>query len=248
MNSIIGIYKITSPSGRVYIGQSWNIKQRWYTYRGSQCKSQPKLDSSFSKYGARNHHYEILHELPPDVEQSVMDEYEKLYMDSYRECGARLLNLRGGGEGGRLSEETRKKIGLKSKGHPPNSTSFKKGHKQIRGDEWKKKVSIANTGKRHSDEAKAKIKAKRKAQVISHSQEKRNKISLSNKGKKLQPEQIKALIRRHTGNKYNVGKRHTQATKDQISKKKTGVKYSEEIKKKHSETMKLWWAKRKGLS
>ena len=29
---MIGIYKITSPSGKVYIGQSINIEERWYKY------------------------------------------------------------------------------------------------------------------------------------------------------------------------------------------------------------------------
>lgn len=30
---ICGIYKITSPSGKVYIGQSNNIIKRWITYK-----------------------------------------------------------------------------------------------------------------------------------------------------------------------------------------------------------------------
>jgi predicted GIY-YIG superfamily endonuclease len=30
---MIGIYKITSPSGKVYIGQSWDIYDRWKKHK-----------------------------------------------------------------------------------------------------------------------------------------------------------------------------------------------------------------------
>lgn len=33
----IGIYKITSPSNKIYIGQSTNITRRWDEYRKLQC-------------------------------------------------------------------------------------------------------------------------------------------------------------------------------------------------------------------
>jgi hypothetical protein len=33
MSKICGIYKITSPSGKVYIGQSVDIKRRFTTYK-----------------------------------------------------------------------------------------------------------------------------------------------------------------------------------------------------------------------
>jgi len=54
---LIGIYKITSPSKKVYIGQSWNIKERFrkYNYKSNQ----QLLMRSFSKYGLENHVFEI---------------------------------------------------------------------------------------------------------------------------------------------------------------------------------------------
>jgi len=48
--TVIGIYKITNPKGRVYIGQSINIEKRLSNYKKFNCKSQPKLHLSFVKY------------------------------------------------------------------------------------------------------------------------------------------------------------------------------------------------------
>jgi group I intron endonuclease len=56
-----GIYKITSPNNKVYIGQSINIEKRWNDYLKLRfCKGQPKLYYSFKKYGSKNHKFEII--------------------------------------------------------------------------------------------------------------------------------------------------------------------------------------------
>lgn len=57
---MIGIYKITSPSGRIYIGQSNNIEKRWYKYKNLKCQSQPAIYRSLLKYGPLSHLYEIV--------------------------------------------------------------------------------------------------------------------------------------------------------------------------------------------
>lgn len=60
---MIGIYKITSPSNRVYIGQSKNIKERFNNYFSlHNCKFQKKLYRSFLKYGVINHTFEVIEE------------------------------------------------------------------------------------------------------------------------------------------------------------------------------------------
>lgn len=110
MNRIVGIYKITSPSGKVYIGQSWNIYLRWQSYRKKYKQNQPKLNNSFAKYGVENHAFEIAHELPSDVEQAILDRYEQLYCDLLKGAGVGLLNLREGKRGGKLSDEAKNKL------------------------------------------------------------------------------------------------------------------------------------------
>ena len=59
---ICGIYKITSPSGRTYIGESKNINHRWKDYKRLRCKTQIKIYNSFVKYGVENHIFEIVEE------------------------------------------------------------------------------------------------------------------------------------------------------------------------------------------
>jgi len=181
---LAGIYKITSPSGRVYIGQSWNIKQRWYTYRSYCAKKQPLLQRSLEKHGAHSHEYEVLLRLPAICDQRTMDAAELFFIAMFCDRGVAMMNLMSGGFGGQHSEETKRKIGLKSKGRPPNKTSFKKGDPpQKRTKKWRMRISIANQGKHHSDSARAKICAKRALQVIKHSPETCRKISESQKGK-----------------------------------------------------------------
>ena len=79
MKKIIGIYKITSPTGRIYIGQSVNIKKRWTYYRNLDCKGQPALYRSFLKHGLENHIFEILEECHIE-ELSIREHYyQELY-------------------------------------------------------------------------------------------------------------------------------------------------------------------------
>lgn len=56
-----GIYKITSPSGRIYVGQSENIKSRWLKYRNiKNLVYQPLIKNSISKYGYEAHIFEVI--------------------------------------------------------------------------------------------------------------------------------------------------------------------------------------------
>lgn len=214
---VVGIYKITSPSGRVYIGQSWDILQRWFTYRGSNAKGQRVLNSSFLKHGARSHVYEIVHELPTDVDQGMLNQYECFYIDLYRQAGVKMLNIKEGGYGGRHSEETRILIGMKGKGRKGSSTSFKSGESRERTPEWCNRISESLRGKTHSETTKTKIRAKRRLQIIKHSVETIEKIAAKHRGMKASDESRKKMSESKKGNKNRLGKGHSQETKDKIS-------------------------------
>ena len=60
MNKICGIYKITSPTDRVYIGLSKDINKRIETYRNARCYTQTRLYRSIIKYGWDSHKFEII--------------------------------------------------------------------------------------------------------------------------------------------------------------------------------------------
>ena len=57
-DNLCGIYKIVSPSGKLYIGQSRNIKNRYRAHLYSN--NNTKLNRSFKKYGLDSHIFEIL--------------------------------------------------------------------------------------------------------------------------------------------------------------------------------------------
>ena len=144
---MVGIYKITSPSSKVYIGQSFNIKRRWSVYRGMRFYK-CKLYSSFLKWGVKNHIFEMVHELPIDVSRDVMNNYECFYMEQYKNCEVELLNLKGGGSKGRYSKESREKM----------SKSQKMIVKKPHTDQAKKNMSIAQSGRIVTDESKEKMR------------------------------------------------------------------------------------------
>jgi group I intron endonuclease len=76
---MVGIYKITSPSGKVYIGQSINIKRRFKEYNRKQCNQSIKLFNSLIKYGPEKHKFEIIEEC--EVER--LNEREEYYISLF---------------------------------------------------------------------------------------------------------------------------------------------------------------------
>lgn len=107
MRKIIGIYKIESPTGKIYIGQSNDIYRRWKTYHIYKCNSQTFLYNSFIKHGVDTHTFQIVHELPYDVNLEILNEYELFYYELYLNCSCEMLNLIVPGNYRRHHESTR---------------------------------------------------------------------------------------------------------------------------------------------
>ena len=137
-NVIVGIYKITSHSGKVYIGQSIDIEDRWNKYRRLRCKSQPKLYNSLKKYSWEQHIVEILEECT--VEQ--LDEKETFYKQQFvNEFGwdkALFCHLIDG-KGGPKSQETKNKIS-KSKMGFKHSEESKQKMRKPKSEQTKTKI------------------------------------------------------------------------------------------------------------
>jgi len=106
----IGIYKITSPTGRVYIGQSSNLKYRladYYKLR-SKSKKQVILYNSFLKYGVENHQFDI-------IEYCTIDELycsERFWQDEFDVLngGLNCILTSCDDKKAQMSEETKSKI------------------------------------------------------------------------------------------------------------------------------------------
>ncbi len=143
---ICGIYKITSPSKSIYIGQSIDITFRWYKYKKNHCKTQNKLNNSFKKYGAENHLFEIVCQ----CDRSELNNLEVYYIELFQTFNSKHgLNLRSGGEGkGNMSEETKKKISEIQKGKRVGKDHHFFGKKH--SIETKNKISASRIGIKHS--------------------------------------------------------------------------------------------------
>lgn len=109
---MIGIYKITNPKGKIYVGQSTNIKERFRKYNKLNSKRQIKLYNSFLKYGVENHKFEIIEE----CSENILGEREIYWGNHYDVLYDSGLNLRLGNGRGSCSEETKNKISNSLKG------------------------------------------------------------------------------------------------------------------------------------
>lgn len=171
---MIGIYKITSPSSRIYIGQSIDIFNRFKSYKQAKCKEQPKIYKSILKYGWESHLFEV--ELECSVDE--LNEKERFYQEKYNsvEKGLNCVYTKTNDKSGKSSEETKLKISLNNarqflgKKHTEESklkmSNSLKGRQSrlgaILSDETKKKIGNSNKGKKHSDEVKLKMSLSRK--------------------------------------------------------------------------------------
>lgn len=175
---MIGIYKITSPKGRVYIGQSIQIEKRQRTYRkGSNYKNQTRLYASLIKYGFSEHVFEV-------VEECAIEELntrERHWQDFYNVIGPQGLNCK--------LTETADQSGKFSK------ESLEKKSRSMKGK---------NKGIKRSLEAIQKgIQTKKELGTNLHSKETRDKIAKTLTGR-VRPQEVGDKISKTTTGRPNL--------------------------------------------
>jgi group I intron endonuclease len=277
------IYCITNNiNGKKYVGKCHRTPERSLGYYGSG----KLIKQAIAKNGKENFTKEILER---DLTIDTIEDREIFWIKELNTKAPIGYNLCDGGGGlmnpteevrkkmsesrkgekshtygKHLSEETKRKIGEKSKlrggeNHP--------NYGKHRSEETKKKISEANKkyvgelnsmyGKKHTEETKAKMskiqkgrkhtpetieKVRQKMIGRKHSEEHRKKISEGNKGKKMSPESIEKTRQK------NIGRKHTEETKVKISNVQKGKKLSEEHKKNVSDKLKEWHLNNKSKS
>ena len=140
---MIGIYKITSPSGKVYIGQAIDIEKRWREHRSKSCWKYYKLYNSFRKYGVNKHIFEVVKEcLREDLntlERYYQEEFDTvesglnhIYQEATEaprvfseESRRKMSEARKGKKYKPHSEETRRKMSEAAKRNPNNREGTK---------------------------------------------------------------------------------------------------------------------------
>ena len=187
---ICGIYKITSPTNCVYVGQSIDIHKRWEAHKKlhkSACKN--RIYRSLMKHGVDSHRFEIIEMCMPER----LDELENYWITHYNTFNTEHgLNLKDGGRKSKASVETRKKMS----------------------------VNNHNRGKKLSEQHKL-------------------KFCYANKGKKRTKEQLITLRNAHLGIKLKK-----ESIEKRTNTRKLTYKYSEETKRKTSDSVKKSWEKR----
>jgi group I intron endonuclease len=131
----VGIYKITNPNGKIYIGQSTDIEKRFKYYYRLECKGQTKIFNSLKKYGPENHVFEIIEEC--SIEQ--LNEREIYWGLRYKVLNENGLNLKELGIGGKWNDEMKRKF-----------------REKRNSKEWKSFISSIHVNKKVSDSTREK--------------------------------------------------------------------------------------------
>ena len=133
------IYKITSPSGKIYIGQAQSMYKRFQDYR--RPRATKYLKRAILKYGLENMKVEILEK---DIPIELLDEREQFYLDTLQPFGDNGYNIC------RVASTTR------GRKRPPEELE---GISEYR----KTRIGELNSfyGKTHTEEVKQKIRESR---------------------------------------------------------------------------------------
>ena len=179
LTNVIGyIYKITSPNGKIYIGQTLNYKNRKYYYNSGNFKQQIKLHNNVLFYNwIPGENFEVIEECICGKNKIFLNEREK-YWINYYDSFKNGLNCNEGGHGniGHIhSIETKIKM-----------RESKLGIKH--SEERNKKKSELRKGKKHSEESKEKMSFLKKQNMNDSIKDKireglkGNKNGIGNKG------------------------------------------------------------------
>lgn len=194
VNSMAYIYKITSPSSKVYIGSTDCVKTRTRTYKGKRCKQQRKLYHSLLKYGWKNHSFEVVEEV------SFEDKFlrERHWQEVYNavESGLNCQYVE--------TEHKPRKVSKASR-----MLMSKNSGARVKSEEWQANINKSLKGRRHSKSTKEKMSMTKLGKK--ESAETREKKRLSALGRKHSPETIEKIRKGQEGKKV-FSKKVTQLT------------------------------------
>lgn len=233
MNNVIEngnycVYIHTSPSGKMYVGQTCqSLKKRWgengrrYLEKKNNKYIHPAFARAIKKYGWDNFEHEVI---ASNLTKEEADNFEKLLIEKLNTMNSKYgYNCKDGGSNGSLSEETRKKISESHKGNK----NYMYG-KQM-SEEHKRKLSEAHKGKVVSEETKKKISESLQGEnnylYGKHlSEETKQKLSDSHKGKTLSEEHKRKISESVKGEKHPLyGKHMSEETKRKSSESHKGL-------------------------
>lgn len=146
------IYMLTSPSGKVYIGQAKDFLARKKQHIQHSRKKSTMIARAVAKYNFENFKINFLY-VQKEYNRGELNKKEIFYIHLYNSTDPTVgYNICQGGEGrtGKLSEETRKKMSASKKGKPSNRKNT------YTSEETRRKMSASHR-KPHTDYQKKRI-------------------------------------------------------------------------------------------
>jgi group I intron endonuclease len=247
VKKICGIYKITCiDNDKVYIGQSIDIKRRWSNHRSKLNNNKHDndyLQKAWNKYGSLDFTHEIIEILPHESNQTLINYKECYWINYYNALNKQYgFNLAQGGScGNPFINKTEEEMEIWK-----NKIKETKSHEYI--IPWNKGMQLPQmSGKNHpmfgkhlSEETKQKISKSNKGRKMS--KETKLKVRGENHhmfGKHLSEETKMRMSISKKGEKHNMYNKHLpKEWKQKISKALKGRAFSDETKKKISESKK----------
>lgn len=198
------VYIHTSPSGKMYVGQTgMKPEKRWqngngylHKYENRDEYSQPAFAHAILKYGWDNFSHEIV---ASNLTKEEANNFEQLLIEKLNTTNPEYgYNCTKGGEGCSPSEESRKRMSESHKGIKHTEETKQKISESLKGEknyiygchlseETKQKISESHRGKSLSEEQKSKIGEAIKGENHPmygrfHTEDSKKKMSESHKG------------------------------------------------------------------
>lgn len=141
------VYLLTSPSGKQYVGQTWNLHKRVLEYKNRHARGQDALHNAIVKYGWDNFSVAII--ACGIQTQDALDKTEIAFIALLGTMKPAGYNLMSGGMGGGHSPESIKKMSAAKKGktHSPEHVAAIKD--ALAKPEVKTKMSNAMRGEKN---------------------------------------------------------------------------------------------------
>jgi group I intron endonuclease len=267
-----GIYKITverqGAQPKYYIGQAINLNRRWVHHKSLLRRGTHRnqfLQKAFVKYGETSFVYEVLILCSPgeltEHEQRILDTYSpRQVYNVHKRCVSSRLGVR-------HSDETRAKIGAGNEGKKLLSEEARArisaAQAWKRTEEGRRRLSEAQLGKTHSAEARKKISLAQRGKKMSVASIAAGQATRKAKeaiygpafnalrGKRVGADVIAKRLASRAANAAANGFFFRPESREAIAianRSRAGIAHSEEHKRKIGIASKAAWAKRKDKS